>query len=89
MKWKNRLKNKAFWAACVGLVVLILQYIQSYLTFDLNISVIEKILTAIVLCAVTLGILIDPTTPGVKDSDTNKVGGENNGDDLNRGTESP
>lgn len=69
MNIRLRLKNKVFWGACIALIILILQYIQSMCGMDLNINLIEKILNAILLCAVTLGILLDPTTPSMKDSD--------------------
>lgn len=80
MNFKIRLKNKAFWVACIGLIVLILQYIQGFVTgVDLNVPLIERILNAIVLCAVTLGVLIDPTTPTIGDEKKE----EKKGDDAN------
>lgn len=69
MNFKIRLKNKAFWVACIALIILILQYIQSMSGMDFNVSLIEKILNAILLCAITMGILLDPTTPSMSDSD--------------------
>lgn len=69
MNIRIRLKNKMFWAACSALVILILQYIQSMSGVDFNVTMIGKILNAILLCAVTLGVLLDPTTPSMKDSD--------------------
>lgn len=69
MNFKIRLKNKAFWVACIALIILILQYIQSMSGMDFNVSLIEKILNAILLCAITMGVLLDPTTPSMSDSD--------------------
>jgi len=68
MNFKVRLRNKAFWVACIALIILILQYIQSISGMDLNITVIDKILNALLLCAITLGVMLDPTTPSIKDS---------------------
>lgn len=78
MNIRIRLKNKMFWAACSALVILILQYIQSMSGVDFNVTMIGKILNAILLCAVTLGVLLDPTTPTMKDSDLvmNKIENE-------------
>lgn len=69
MNFKIRLQNKTFWIACIGLVVLILQYIQGFITVDFNVPLIEKILNAAVICAVTMGIIVDPTTPKIGDSE--------------------
>ena len=69
MNFKVRLRNKAFWVACIALIILILQYIQSISGMDLNITVIDKILNALLLCAITLGVMLDPTTPSIKDSE--------------------
>jgi phi LC3 family holin len=69
MNLKIRLKNKAFWVACIALIILILQYIQSMSGMDFNVGMIEKILNALLLCAITMGVLLDPTTPSMGDSD--------------------
>lgn len=68
MNFKVRLRNKTFWVACIALIILILQYIQSMVGMDLNITVIDKMLNALLLCAVTLGVMVDPTTPSIKDA---------------------
>nr|WP_320023963.1 phage holin [uncultured Acetobacterium sp.] len=69
MNLKIRLKNKAFWVACSALIILILQYIQSMSGMDFNVDMVEKILNALLLCAITMGVLLDPTTPSMGDSD--------------------
>jgi phi LC3 family holin len=69
VNFKIRLRNKAFWIACIGLIVLVLQYIQGFIAVDFNVPLIEKILNAAVICAVTMGIIVDPTTPKIGDSE--------------------
>ena len=69
MNLKLRLKNKAFWVACIGLIVLILQYAQGFISTDFNVPLIEKILNAVVICAVAMGVIVDPTTPSINDSE--------------------
>ncbi|MDD4508427.1 holin, phage phi LC3 family [Eubacterium aggregans] len=69
MNFKVRLKNKAFWVACAGLIILILQYLQSFMgDINLNLELLKQIMDAIVICAVALGILVDPTTPTISDA---------------------
>ncbi|WP_417087751.1 phage holin [Eubacterium maltosivorans] len=95
MNLKIRLKNKAFWIACIVLIVLILQYAQGFISTDFNVPLIEKILNAAVICAVAMGVIVDPTTPSISDSEQvlkkkdKKDRDENNGDDLNAGSGSP
>ena len=61
---KSRLRNKAFILSVVAFIVLIVKTFTSYElpgNFDAIVDMGLTLLTA-------LGILIDPTTPGVVDS---------------------
>lgn len=69
MNFKIRLRNKSFWIACIGLIVLILQYAQGFISTDFNVPMIEKIMNAAVICAVAMGVIVDPTTPNISDSE--------------------
>ncbi len=73
MDLKNRFKNKAFWIALIPATLLFLQSIFSAfgVSFDLEnlqsqlIAVIESLFIILAI----LGIVIDPTTPGILDGD--------------------
>lgn len=73
INWKVRLKNKAFWVAMVPAVLILIQVILALfgITFDFT-QLQERLLAVVnavfVLLAV-LGIVTDPTTKGIKDSD--------------------
>lgn len=68
MNLKLRWRSLPFWTGIVGVIGLIAQFVcKNYgLTFDLE--GLNAILTAVLGCMVTLGVLSDPTTPGVRDS---------------------
>lgn len=61
---KQRLRNKAFIVSCVGFVALLIKTFTNYelpSNFNTLVDTGLGILTA-------LGIVIDPTTPGISDS---------------------
>ena len=69
INWKLRFKNKAFWMAFVPALFLLIQTIGAVFGYSLDFSELtEKVLA--VVCAVfsIYGIFLDPTTPGIKDS---------------------
>lgn len=72
INWKVRLKNKNFWFAIVPAVLLLIQAIAAVFGFTLDLGDIgDKILT-VVNCLfgvlAILGIVTDPTTSGLGDS---------------------
>ena len=71
INWKARFKNKTF---VVTFVTLIITFVYQILgMFDIVPSIsentISNILTIIVNILATLGVLVDPTTPGTADSE--------------------
>lgn len=71
INWKARFKNKAF---VITFITMIIAFIYSMLAlFGVVPSVAEdtvtEIITLIVEFLAMLGILVDPTTDGVSDSD--------------------
>lgn len=60
---KKRAKNKAFWVSVFSLIALIGQTFEIYTIPENLYDTINAILTTLV----GLGILIDPTTPGISD----------------------
>jgi len=73
INWKVRIKNKNFWLTIIPAILLIIQPILALfgVTFDID-DVGTKIIAVIdavfVLLAV-LGIVTDPTTKGISDSE--------------------
>lgn len=74
INWKIRIKNKSFWLALVPAFLLLTQTVAVPFGYNFDIAKIGTDLTAVInalfaLLAI-LGIVIDPTTSGVADSDT-------------------
>ena len=73
INWIVRIKNKAFWVALIPAILLLIQAISAVfgLTIDLG-DLGDKLLTVInALFAILaiLGVVVDPTTPGTRDSE--------------------
>lgn len=64
MNWKIRLKSSTFWVGLVGLIGMVVVYAVPGFDF----GPIRDILLAALSLMVTLGVVSDPTTPGVNDS---------------------
>lgn len=73
INWKVRIKNKTFWLALVPAVLLLVQVCAAPFGYDWDFGVLSAQLAAIVnaLFAVLaiLGIVADPTTEGMGDSE--------------------
>lgn len=73
INWKVRFANKAFWVAFIPAVLLLAQVIAAVFGYTLDLGDLGNKLLAVVnaLFAVLaiLGIVTDPTTTGVGDSD--------------------
>ena len=86
INWMVRIKNKNFWLAIVPAILLLVQVVANVFGFTLDLGDLGNKLLAVVnaLFAVLsiLGIVTDPTTQGVADSnlamtyDTPKKKGE-------------
>lgn len=65
INWRVRLRNKTFWSTLVPLLVL--------LTQQLGLNWVpenwESIFTTVMAILVAVGIINDPTTAGIKDSE--------------------
>ena len=70
INWKLRLKNKAtlaaLLAACVTLVYMVLGLFG--IVPSVSQSAVMEVLAVVLNILVLLGIVVDPTTPGVADS---------------------
>lgn len=72
INWKVRIKNKAFWLSMVPTVLLLVQQIISLFGLTVDFTQIQSQIISIISTVFTilaiLGIVIDPTTNGVTDS---------------------
>lgn len=73
INWLVRIKNKAFWVAFVPAVLLLIQTVAALFGFQIDLGEIgDKILAivnAVFVVLAILGIVADPTTEGVSDSE--------------------
>lgn len=72
INWTVRIKNKAFWAALIPAVLLLIQVVAAVFGFTLDLGDMGEKLLAVVNALFTvlaiLGIVTDPTTEGLGDS---------------------
>ncbi len=73
INWTVRFKNKNFWLAMIPALILVVQTVAALFGFSLELGGLGDKLLAIVNAVFTLlailGIVTDPTTEGVGDSD--------------------
>lgn len=73
VNWKVRLANKNFWVTIVPAVLLLVSTVASVFGFTLDLGELgNKLLTvveAVFLVLAILGIVNDPTTAGISDSE--------------------
>ena len=71
INWKARLKNKAFLITFIALIIAFVYQVLGM--FDVVPSISEdslvNFLTILINILATLGVVVDPTTDGIKDSD--------------------
>ena len=72
INWRVRLRNKAFWLAFIPAALLLVQTVAALFGFALNLGDIGDKLLAVVNAVFALlsilGVVVDPTTQGVGDS---------------------
>lgn len=72
INWKVRLRNKAFWLAFIPAALLLVQTVAALFGFSLNLGDMGEKLLAVVNAVFALlsilGVVVDPTTQGVGDS---------------------
>ena len=73
INWTVRIKNKAFWVAAIPAILLLVQVIADVFGFTLDLGDLGNKLLAVVDAAfvvlVILGVVVDPTTAGIGDSE--------------------
>ena len=73
INWKVRIKNKLFWLALIPAALLLVQTVCSVFGIELDFGDLQGKLLAVVnalfAVLVILGIVVDPTTDGLGDSE--------------------
>lgn len=73
INWLVRIKNKNFWIALIPALLLLVQVVASVFGFTLDLGDLGNKLLAVVNAAFAvlaiLGIVTDPTTNGISDSE--------------------
>ena len=73
INWRVRIKNKAFWVAIIPAALLLVQQVCAVFGVTLDFGELQAQLVAIVgtvfAILAILGIVVDPTTAGMGDSE--------------------
>lgn len=73
INWKVRVKSKEFWIALIPAVLLLLQTVAAIFGYTLDFSDLGNKLLAVVnvifVILTILGVVTDPTTKGIADSE--------------------
>lgn len=76
INWKVRVRNKQFWVALIPAMIVLIQAVASVFGAEIDLGDIGNKLLAVVNAVFVvlsiLGIVTDPTTPGVSDSERAK-----------------
>lgn len=73
MNWTVRFKNKTFWITFIPAMLLLIQTVLALFGIEWNYDLLNEQLLAIVnalfVVLTILGVVVDPTTSGVTDSE--------------------
>lgn len=73
INWRVRIKNKNFWLAIIPAVLILIQTVAAVFGYTLDLGDLSSRLLAVVnavfVVLAILGIVTDPTTSGIGDSD--------------------
>ena len=73
INWKVRIRNRLFWMEVIPALALVVQAVAAIFGYAINLdTLVGKILTAVdavFALLVILGIVVDPTTAGIGDSE--------------------
>ena len=68
-----RLKNKAFWLTLIPALAVLAQGVAALFGYTINLETVvgklQVVVNAVFAVLGILGIVVDPTTPGIEDSD--------------------
>lgn len=72
INWKVRIKSKMFWVSLIPAILLLAQTVSAVFGFTLDFEALQghllDVVNAVFLLLSILGIVVDPTTAGVRDS---------------------
>lgn len=72
INWLVRIKNKAFWLAVIPALAMVAQAVASLFGYTIDLGTwvgkLQAIVNAVFALLAILGIVVDPTTDGVGDS---------------------
>ena len=72
INWLVRIKNKAFWMAVIPALALVAQAVAALFGYTIDLGTIvgkiQAVVNAVFALLAILGIVVDPTTEGVTDS---------------------
>lgn len=72
INWQVRIKNKSFWLSLIPAVLLLIQVVAAVFGFELDLGDLGNklldVVNAVFAVLAILGIVTDPTTVGVGDS---------------------
>lgn len=73
MNWKVRLKSKKWWLAMIPAILFVANTVSRWFGVEIPTEIIEseaaRIIEGLGVVLILMGINIDPTTPGLSDSD--------------------
>lgn len=73
INWKVRLKNKAFWISIIPALIVLFQQILRLFGVEFDMGTVQENILAVVnalfVVLSILGIVVDPTTRGMSDSE--------------------
>lgn len=73
INWKVRIRNKNFWLTLIPAVFLLIQVVATVFGFQIDLgdlgNKLLEVVNALFAVLAILGIVTDPTTAGVKDSE--------------------
>ena len=72
INWKVRVRNKNFWLSLIPSVLLLIQAVAAVFGYTLDFGILSEKLLAVVnavfVVLAILGVVTDPTTSGISDS---------------------
>ncbi|MFV0552912.1 MAG: phage holin [Anaerorhabdus sp.] len=73
INWKARITNKTFWIALIPAVLLLVQVVAAVFGYTLDFGELGnkllEVVNAVFALLTVLGVVIDPTTDGIGDSE--------------------
>ncbi|MFC2582845.1 MAG: phage holin [Lachnoanaerobaculum saburreum] len=73
INWRVRIKNKNFWITLIPAILLLVQVIAAVFNYTLDLGQLGtkllEVVNALFAVLAILGIVTDPTTAGIRDSE--------------------